>query len=156
MNSVKPSRAVLALRYPALILLCCVLSSCGLQQGNDRHQDPTGEWESTDGESFLNLREDHTGTFTLCNADIENEGRRYNFDSADWPATIAITWATSDPASSEPDGRLYLEQDWASYESTGTGFRASNVILDWEGAALEMGADLVVRYVRVEGVGRTC
>jgi len=132
-------------------------TGCGISGEGSGDQDPVGGWISTDGVSFFELNENHAGTFTLCRrADAEGGDLRYMFEATKWPATIPITWETADPPEAEPDDRVYLFQDWDLYQETGVGFRSANVILEWHGDRLEMGADLVVQYERAEGVSRPC
>lgn len=128
-----------------------LLTGCSLFPGDERPPSYAGYWKSTDGASFLELKEDNTGTFTLCQPDLDNDGLRYNFEAKEWPATIPITWEER-----APDERVYLIQDWELRQETGTGFRTLDVILEWRSGALEMGGDLVVRYVKTEEAKPFC
>ncbi|MEX0161519.1 MULTISPECIES: hypothetical protein [unclassified Microbacterium] len=115
-----------------------------------------GNWVSTDGRSIIELKDDHTGSFTLCEASAENDDLRYDFESKSWPATIPVIWERRVVSDSDQNERIYLYQDWELREETGTGFGADGVILEWRDGALEMGADLVVRFNQAEGATFSC
>lgn len=133
-----------------------VLSGCSAFAGEAAPSSYVGDWVSTDGRSFIELNDDHTGSFTLCEASAENDNLRYDFDSKSWPATIPVTWERRVASDSDQNERIYLYQDWELREETSTGFGADGVILEWRDGALEMGADLVVRFNQTEGATFSC
>lgn len=135
------------------LVFTLLLAGCGVLGVDEVPDSFVGQWASTDGKSFLQLDADLSGSFTMCEPDDYDGNLRYNFDSKAWPATVPLEWERADPAGSN---RLYLYQDWDLRESTGTGFRTVDVSLDWRDGALEMGADLVVRFVPADGDQATC
>lgn len=134
----------------------CALSGCAAFAGEEAPSSYVGSWVSTDGRSFIELNDDQTGSFTLCDASAEDDDLRYNFDSNRWPATIPVTWERRAASVSDQDELIYLYQDWELREETGTGFGTANVTLEWYDGALEMGVDLVVRFVQRENAEFSC
>lgn len=139
-----------------IAIMTVLLAGCNLVGSIEEPSSTVGNWESTDGASFITLNEDHSGSFTLCGPDVEDGGHRYNFDAKAWPATIPITWEEAPAPDPAPAGSIYLYQDWDLRQETGTGFATFDVSLYWRGGGLEMGADLVVRYVRTENEIPSC
>ena len=140
----------------AVAVATAALAGCSAFDGSQAPSSFVGNWVSTDGRSFIQLKDDHTGTFTLCNAGRENDYLRYNFDATTWPATIPVTWERRMSSDSDQDELINLNQDWELREKTGTGFGTANVILEWYDGALEMGVDLVARFVPSEGAEFSC
>lgn len=129
-----------------IVVSAMMLVGCGALVAEGTPESYVGNWVSTDGNSFITLSDDRTGTFTLCEPDEEDDGLRYNFVAENWPATVAVEWAKAKPTEDVPSGRLYLYPDWDLRQETGVGFGTGRVILDWINGGLEMGADLVVRF----------
>lgn len=130
-----------------LLISTALLAGCGLFTSDEAPKSFVGSWSSTDGKSFLQLNADQSGSFTMCEPDDYDGNLRYNFVAEAWPARIPVEWERPKTSASDRSTRLYLNQDWNLRQRTGTGFNSVDVILEWRNGALEMGADLVVRYV---------
>lgn len=133
-----------------------MLAGCGLVDATEAPDSFAGSWSSTDGKSYLKLDADGSGVFVMCEPDDHPENLRYNFEASSWPAEISVEWRRSEVTDSPQSTRLYLSQDWSLRKQTRTGFNSATVILEWRDDALEMGVNLVVRYVPTEKARATC
>ena len=114
-----------------VIVVVSVLSGCVGQYNFGPVGDPVGLWISTRGNSSLELNEDGTGLFALCEPDYTY----YHYTAEDWPSSTPITWQAA-------DGRIDLLQDPESPQVAGAGFDTLNKILVWAYGNLEMNADV--------------